>query len=114
MRRRIGAEEEFWISSGRRFEDRPAMRFALEYRQTVAMGTKTAREKRVARIRKMLRRDGRADVRGRGGDEFDAFASRHVLEHELERRKVAHDARKRLVDEHALSEIGRASCREGV
>ncbi len=51
----------------------------------------------------MLRRDGCRDVRRRSRDELRCLASGDVLEHDLERRKIAHDARELAIDEHPLA-----------
>src|SRR6516164_962912 len=79
------------------------MFLALEHRHAIKMRPNAAGEQSVARVEKMLRRDRRADLGRCGRNEVDCFAGRHVLEYDRERRKVAHDARERSLDEYTLA-----------
>ena len=62
-----------------------------------------AREQRIARVEQVLRRDGRADVRGGRGNELGGFPGRDVLEHDLQCRKIAQDRRQHALDEYPLT-----------
>src|SRR5690349_1946645 len=57
VRRGIGAEKELRIAARRGFDQRFAVRLALEHGQAIAMRAQTAGEERVARIGEVLRRD---------------------------------------------------------
>src|SRR2546426_3915244 len=78
------------------------MGFALQYRQAIEMWVNAADQQGITRPKQMLRGDGGTYVARSGSNEIGSLLGGYVLEHDLERWKVAHDASKQPIDENAL------------
>lgn len=91
------------MARGGRRHQRQAMRFALEHRQAVVVRTNAANEQRVAVIQQVVCRDGRADRPLRVAHVFGGVLGGDVLEHDLERRKIAAQRLHHGVDEDGFA-----------
>ena len=103
MRRTVGAQEETRVARSSCVEQSHTVCFALEYWQTIVVGTDAANEDGVAVVKQMVRCEcgahkliGRHDVVGRvfGGD---------VLKHNFELRKITAQRNQLGVNESGLS-----------
>ncbi len=100
---RVGAEKELRIAGCSRQEERLAIRFSFEYRETVVMRLDSAPEDRVAILEEVVCRDGRGDSGPSLFNESNCLFGRDMLEHDFELRIAIDDPEERFFEEALLA-----------
>ncbi len=109
VRSRIGSQKEFRAATGSGFDQRLLVGAAFQNRQTVIMRANTTGEHVVAIVEQVMCGDGRRNIGGGGGNKFRSIGGGNVLQHHLQRRKVAHYLAKSAIQKYffAIKNINR-------
>ena len=103
VRRAVGAEEELGAAAGRSFNQSLAVRFALQYRQTIEMRAYPACQHGVAVVEQVLRREGGGDVGRSAHHKLCGILCGDVFEHHAQIRHIGQQRLHHAVDKHRLA-----------